>query len=133
VLSNRQRRILEFVYQYTQQKGYAPTIREIGEGTETSSTSVVNYNLQQLVNQHYLLKTPCLARAYRLTQTALALVGEGSDFNDNSRDVEALQEEITRLQNENERLRREHKAKMRSLYQEYAHLVNEIYFLRQRT
>jgi SOS-response transcriptional repressor LexA len=128
VLSERQKRILEFIYQYTRRNGYAPTMREIGEATETPSTSVVNYNLQHLVKRRYLLKTPGIARAYRLTRAALALVGEVP--NDESSDLEELREEIKRLQNENEQLRRAHEAKMRALQQEYAHLVNEIYQLR---
>jgi len=103
-------------------------MREIGEATETPSTSVVNYNLQHLVKRRYLLKTPGIARAYRLTRAALALVGEVP--NDESSDLEELREEIKRLQNENEQLRRAHEAKMRALQQEYAHLVNEIYQLR---
>lgn len=72
MLSERQKRILEFIYQYTRRNGYAPTVREIGEPTETPSTSVVNYSLQRLVKRRYLLKNAGYTRAYRLTRDALA-------------------------------------------------------------
>jgi len=129
VLSERQKRILEFIYQYTRRNGYAPTMREIGEATDTPSTSVVNYNLQHLVKRRYLLKTPGIARAYRLTRAALALVGEVAG--DENTDVAELREEIKRLKNENEQLRRDYKAKMRALHREYSHLVNENYLLKR--
>ena len=128
MLSERQKRILEFIYQYTRRNGYAPTMREIGEATDTPSTSVVNYNLQHLVKRRYLLKTPGIARAYRLTRDALALVGEVAG--DENTDVAELCEEIKRLQDENEQLRRDYEAKMRALHREYNHLLNEVHILR---
>lgn len=47
-LSDRQRRILEFIVSFVNQNEFPPTIREIGEQVGISSTSVVNYNLAKL-------------------------------------------------------------------------------------
>src|SRR5438552_12540925 len=47
-LSDRQRRILDFVARYTGEHGYPPSIREIGQAVGISSTSVVDYNLRAL-------------------------------------------------------------------------------------
>ena len=47
-LSDRQRRILDFVAKYTDGHGYPPSIREIGQAVGITSTSVVDYNLRAL-------------------------------------------------------------------------------------
>lgn len=55
--------------------------------------------------------------------TRLLLVGEVAG--DENTDIAELREDIKRLQNENEQLRRDYEAKMRALHREYSHLVNE--------
>jgi len=65
-LSARQRRILKFIDRYTIENGYPPTIREIGDATETKSTSVVNYNLNKLVDEGYLDREKRVSRGVRL-------------------------------------------------------------------
>ncbi len=67
-LSSRQRKILRFIDEYSAENGYPPTIREIGEATETNSTSVVNYNLNKLVEEGYLDREQRVSRGVRLTQ-----------------------------------------------------------------
>ncbi len=47
-LSDRQQSIYRFIRQFLRENHYPPTIREIGEALEISSTSVVNYNLNKL-------------------------------------------------------------------------------------
>lgn len=47
-LSDRQKKILEFLEEYTTEHGYPPSIREIGQAAGISSTSVVDYNLRAL-------------------------------------------------------------------------------------
>ncbi len=47
-LSERQRKILDFIIDFVTTEEYPPTIREIGEQVGISSTSVVNYNLARL-------------------------------------------------------------------------------------
>ncbi|MBZ0276524.1 MAG: hypothetical protein K8I60_10285 [Anaerolineae bacterium] len=53
-LSERQRNILRYMDKYVEEHGFPPTIREIGEATGINSTSVVNYNLNKLVDVGYL-------------------------------------------------------------------------------
>lgn len=65
-LSERQRNILRFMQKYMQQNGYPPTIREIGEATGINSTSVVNYNLNKLVEAGYLERSDRVSRGLRL-------------------------------------------------------------------
>jgi repressor LexA len=47
-LSERQRKILQFITSFVGDNEFPPTIREIGEQVGISSTSVVNYNLAKL-------------------------------------------------------------------------------------
>lgn len=47
-LSERQRKILQFIVNFVSENEFPPTIREIGEQVGISSTSVVNYNLAKL-------------------------------------------------------------------------------------
>ena len=47
-LSERQRKILQFIVSFVSENEFPPTIREIGEQVGISSTSVVNYNLAKL-------------------------------------------------------------------------------------
>lgn len=65
-LSERQRNILRFMQRYVTQTGYPPTIREIGEATGINSTSVVNYNLNKLVEAGYLERSDRVSRGLRL-------------------------------------------------------------------
>ena len=53
-LSERQRRILDFIARFQQQHEYPPTIREIGQAAGISSTSVVDYNLRVLEREGHL-------------------------------------------------------------------------------
>ena len=53
--SNKAQEILEFVNEFVQENGYAPSIREIGAAVELSSTASVNYHLQQLQEKGLLL------------------------------------------------------------------------------
>ena len=53
--SNKAEEILEFVTDFVQENGYAPSIREIGAAVGLSSTASVNYHLQQLQEKGLLL------------------------------------------------------------------------------
>ena len=67
-LSERQRRILNFLERYTAEHGYPPSIREIGQAAAISSTSVVDYNLRALEREG-------LIRRDREVSRGLGLVG----------------------------------------------------------
>lgn len=65
-LSKRQRNILIYMQGYIEEHGYPPTIREIGLATDINSTSVVNYNLNKLVDAGYLERSDRVSRGMRL-------------------------------------------------------------------
>lgn len=67
-LSDRQRRMLDFIRKFSSRSGYPPSIREIGGAVGISSTSVVNYNLNRLVEQGYLNRDQNVSRGIRLTE-----------------------------------------------------------------
>lgn len=61
-LSERQKRILRFIENFLTDHGYPPTIRDIGEAVDIASTSVVNYNLNKLVDRGYIRRDPKVSR-----------------------------------------------------------------------
>ena len=65
-LSSRQQHMLRYMSEYTGQRGYPPTIREIGERCGIASTSVVNYNLNKLVAAGYLQREGRVSRGMRI-------------------------------------------------------------------
>ena len=65
-LSERQRRILEVIREFTSEYSYPPTIRQIGEGADISSTSVVSYNLDALQRKGYIARDQEVSRGLRL-------------------------------------------------------------------
>ncbi len=65
-LSERQRSILAFIREYTEEYGYPPTMREIGDSVGISSTSVVSYNLNILESKGYLARDREISRGLRL-------------------------------------------------------------------
>ncbi|WP_448850926.1 transcriptional repressor LexA [Corynebacterium sp. 335C] len=62
-LTERQRKILEFIRNSVMLRGYAPSIREIGDAVELSSTSSVAYQLKVLETKGYLRRDPHKPRA----------------------------------------------------------------------
>jgi repressor LexA len=67
-LSERQREILAFIGRFTRERGYPPTIRQIGEAVDISSTSVVNYNLNKLEREGFLTRDLKVSRGVRLVE-----------------------------------------------------------------
>lgn len=78
-LSDRQRRIMEFIQKWTADSGYPPSIREIGEAVGISSTSVVNYNLNRLVEEGYLDRDQNVSRGIRLTDRITQVASQLGD------------------------------------------------------
>lgn len=69
-LSERQRSILAFIHEYSQEHGYPPSIREIGQAVGISSTSVVDYNLRILVSEGYIRRDREVSRGLGLAGAA---------------------------------------------------------------
>jgi repressor LexA len=53
-LSDKQANILEFIQRFQRERDYPPTIREIQQGCDISSTSVVEYNLRILEREGHI-------------------------------------------------------------------------------
>lgn len=68
-LSERHKKILEVLKHYQDETGYPPSIREIGKQTGISSTSVVNYYLNQLEEEGYIERDRKISRGVRLVKT----------------------------------------------------------------
>jgi repressor LexA len=65
-LTERQKKILEVLARFQKQNGYPPSIREICEKADISSTSVVNYYLEQLQEMGYIERDGRVSRGIRL-------------------------------------------------------------------
>jgi repressor LexA len=74
-LSKRQQDMLDYIWDYIQDSGRPPTIREIGSAVKISSTSVVNYNLTKLKERGLLERDAEVSRGLRLTELALQAYG----------------------------------------------------------
>ncbi len=68
-LGERHQKILDFLQDYQRANRYPPSIREIGEKTGISSTSVVNYYLDQLEKQGFIERDRKISRGVRLANT----------------------------------------------------------------
>jgi repressor LexA len=67
-LGDRHKKILRFLERFQVENGYPPSIREIGENTSISSTSVVNYYLNQLEEMNYIERESNVSRGIRLVR-----------------------------------------------------------------
>jgi repressor LexA len=80
-ITPRQQRILDFIASTVQERGYPPTVREIGEAVGLTSSSSVHAQLANLQRAGLLTKDPTKPRAMtlaaeaRVDATAVPLVG----------------------------------------------------------
>jgi repressor LexA len=65
-LSEKQRAILKVIEEWVHRRGYPPTIRDIGSTVGITSTSVVNYNLNKLVEGGFITRSKDVSRGIRL-------------------------------------------------------------------
>ena len=78
-LSERQKKILEILEYYQTNVGYPPSIREIGKRADISSTSVVNYYLDQLEELGYISRDRKISRGVRLLRNLHGQLIEKAD------------------------------------------------------
>ena len=71
-LSDRQKNILKYIEAYVDERGYPPSIREIGDRVGISSTSVVDYNLRVLERDGYIRRDREVSRGLELVGTSRA-------------------------------------------------------------
>lgn len=65
-LSERLRKIMVFLTAFVRDNGYSPNIREIGESINVSSTSLIDYYLNQLEQLGYIARDKHIARSIRV-------------------------------------------------------------------
>ncbi len=67
-LSPRQRRIVDYIAETVRERGYPPTVREIGEAVGLTSSSSVHAQLANLERRGLLRKDPTKPRAMALSE-----------------------------------------------------------------
>jgi repressor LexA len=67
-ITARQQRILEFIAETVRERGYPPTVREIGEAVGLTSSSSVHAQLANLERKGLLHKDPTKPRAMALSE-----------------------------------------------------------------
>ncbi|HEU4760146.1 MAG TPA: repressor LexA, partial [Dehalococcoidia bacterium] len=65
-LSTKQRRILDYIRDFLEEHDYPPSIRQIQEACDISSTSVVDYNLRILERLGHIRRDREVSRAIEL-------------------------------------------------------------------
>ncbi len=63
--TERQRRILEVIRDFTSERGYPPSVREIGERVGLSSSSTIHAHLKTLERRGFISRDPTKPRALR--------------------------------------------------------------------
>lgn len=81
-LTERQREILTFIVKETENRGFPPTIREIGEHMDIRSTNGVNDHLKALERKGYLTRGEQQSRSLVPTKRARLLLGLGMKSRD---------------------------------------------------
>ncbi len=82
-LSARQQEILNYVEEFISEHGFPPAIRQIQEGLDISSTSVVAYNLRALQARGLIDRQDKVSRGIKLTRSrtkALSLPAPSQTF-----------------------------------------------------
>jgi repressor LexA len=77
-LTARQRRILNYIQQTVRDRGYPPTVREIGEAVGLTSSSSVHSQLENLERKGLLHKDPSKPRAIGLSTPGSAPADRGT-------------------------------------------------------
>jgi len=76
-LTDRQLEVLRFIAREIEERGYPPTIREIGEALDIRSTNGVNDHLKALERKGFLSRDPVKSRALIPTSAAREVLGAG--------------------------------------------------------
>jgi SOS-response transcriptional repressor LexA len=128
-LTERQIDILNFLDEYRQQNGYSPSIREIGVGAGSASTSAVNYQINRLVADGYLMRTSEVSRSFLLLAAAYEALGKQPP---DECELFGLRAEVTALRAENRRIREQYEARVKSLERERNQLAQTLAMLKSR-
>ena len=67
-LTDRQQQILDYIKEQIRQKGYPPSVREIGESVGLSSSSTVHGHLARLEEKGFIRRDPTKPRAIEIME-----------------------------------------------------------------
>lgn len=81
-ITDRQKEILNFILRTSEERGYPPTIREIGEEMDIRSTNGVNDHLKALERKGFLTRGEQQSRSMVATKRARLVLGLGSRKSD---------------------------------------------------
>lgn len=74
-ISDRHRKIMDFLMKFQEENGYSPSIREIGENIGVSSTSLVDYYLRQLEEREHIERDQHISRSIRVIRPLNSSIG----------------------------------------------------------
>ena len=77
--TERQRRILEVIHEFTAERGYPPSVREIGERVGLSSSSTIHSHLKTLERRGLISRDPTKPRALRSEVAGPLVAGPGPE------------------------------------------------------
>jgi repressor LexA len=89
-LTERQKEILSYILKTSEERGFPPTIREIGEEMDIRSTNGVNDHLKALERKGYLTRGEQQSRSLVPTKRARLILGVGARRDPNMVDVPLL-------------------------------------------
>jgi repressor LexA len=75
-LTERHRKIMNFLVEFQERNGYSPSIREIGDKIGVKSTSLIDYYLDQLQRMGLIERDEHISRSIRVLQPVPALAGQ---------------------------------------------------------
>ena len=71
MLTKKQKEVLDYIKQFTEKEGYAPTLEEIQEHFDLASVSTAHYYVEKLQEEGYLSKVSHASRAIQLEDSPL--------------------------------------------------------------
>ena len=90
-LTQRQQMVLDFIRQSIHDRGYPPTLREIGARMGIRSTNGVNDHLRALERKGYLTREDMKSRALRPTNLGVQVLGGGVPSEPVANDVDFVE------------------------------------------
>ena len=78
VLTDRQREVLQVIEQHMRDRGYPPSVREIGEAVGLTSPSTVHSHLNTLERLGYLRRDPTKPRAIEVRWDSSSDAADGA-------------------------------------------------------
>ena len=74
-ITDRQRTVLVIIHEYIKNEGFAPTLRDLGQAAGIKSTNGVTDHLVALEKKGFITRPSGLARAIRVTESGLDILG----------------------------------------------------------